>query len=364
MKSIIAQCRNVSKFRCRPLTTTMTTTAIITPLRPSTNTTFSLPQLQPQFQNRTFHFQSTAKLQQEQQQQTTAEQQQQHTNAQALFMEAQDLFESNQLEASISKFTELLFLIENNEQYNTFEVFSYVLISRSEAYKRLGDFTKAILDLTDIIDNKTEDDVKNHAELVASAYLARSKLRVMKNDWNSAQEDLKQVTSLLDEYEETEVMPEEQAQLLRHQCKGLEVIIKEGLEQQQQKEGGVVKKSITKLNKTQVQEMINQNREKKSGSGSGEIVLLDVRSREELESDLKALPGAVNVPVDEVSSAFQLSNEEFKQKYGFDKPAKNKGVLVYCKLGMRAQCAGEALQQLGYSHILHYSGVADWYGKK
>lgn len=110
--------------------------------------------------------------------------------------------------------------------------------------------------------------------------------------------------------------------------------------------------TITKVNKSQVQDLLNENK--------SNLVVLDVRSRPEL-NDLKPLPHANNVPVDEVAAAFEMSNDDFQQKYHFGKPEKNSTILVYCKMGMRAQNAGETLQKLGYDNILCYSGVADWY---
>jgi len=316
----------------------------------STSTTASIKQL--------LFFTSTPRQQQQhlllqQQQQQTRQfhrhqptlQKQEATDAQKLFVEAQDLFQKNELEESIKKYTELLFLVENNAEYNTFEVFAFVLLARSEAYKRIGDFNKAILDVTDIIDKKQEEDVQRSIDLVSSAYLARSKLRVMKGDFALAQEDLDVVVDLVQKYEH--VMPPDHADTLTHQCDGLRVMITEGLEQIGQEK----LKSITKLNKIQVKELLSTN---------SDIVVLDVRSRDELK-EIEPLPTAVNVPIDEVDGAFKLSGSEFKSKYGFEKPEKTKRILVYCKLGMRAQKAGEALQKVGYQNVLHYSGVADWH---
>jgi len=110
--------------------------------------------------------------------------------------------------------------------------------------------------------------------------------------------------------------------------------------------------TITKLSKNQVQDLINENKQ--------DLVVLDVRGRDELK-ELEPLPTAVNVPVAEVANAFNLPDDQFKDTYHFEKPDKSKTILVYCKMGMRAQNAGETLQRLGYDNILHYSGVADWY---
>lgn len=50
---------------------------------------------------------------------------------------------------------------------------------------------------------------------------------------------------------------------------------------------------------------------------------MDVRQREELQ-ETTPLPKAKNVPLQELPHAFsQLSNEDFKNKYNFEKPDKN-----------------------------------------
>jgi rhodanese-related sulfurtransferase len=110
--------------------------------------------------------------------------------------------------------------------------------------------------------------------------------------------------------------------------------------------------SIPKLSKVQVEKITEEPNQ--------EYLLLDVRSREEL-NDIKPLPHAVNVPIDEVESAFSLPDQEFKQKYHFDKPPKDKKIVCYCKMGMRAMKGAETLKKLGYDNVMQYSGVADWY---
>lgn len=110
--------------------------------------------------------------------------------------------------------------------------------------------------------------------------------------------------------------------------------------------------TIPKLSKNQVKTIIEEFNQ--------EHLLLDVRSREELK-DIKPLLNAINVPIDEVESAFNLSDQEFKQKYQFDKPAKDKKIVCYCKMGIRGMKGAETLKKLGYENVMQYSGVADWY---
>ena len=63
----------------------------------------------------------------------------------------------------------------------------------------------------------------------------------------------------------------------------------------------------------------------------GSIVLVDVRNDSELKEDGK-IPGSQNIALPELSAAFQLSPEEFKQKYGFDQPSKeNENLVLTCR---------------------------------
>ena len=62
------------------------------------------------------------------------------------------------------------------------------------------------------------------------------------------------------------------------------------------------------------------------------LILLDVRNVNELEEQGR-IPGSVNIPLPEISVAFRMSREEFRQKYGFDLPDKETESLVLtCRL--------------------------------
>ena len=62
------------------------------------------------------------------------------------------------------------------------------------------------------------------------------------------------------------------------------------------------------------------------------LILLDVRNVNELEEHGR-IPGSVNIPLPEISVAFRMSREEFRQKYGLDLPDKETESLVLtCRL--------------------------------
>jgi rhodanese-related sulfurtransferase len=73
-------------------------------------------------------------------------------------------------------------------------------------------------------------------------------------------------------------------------------------------------------------------------------VLVDVRSPEEFAS--KHIEGAVNVPVDEVTS--------------HDFGGKDKPVVLYCARGHRSEKAGEALRGQGYTHVYVLGAMSAW----
>ena len=58
--------------------------------------------------------------------------------------------------------------------------------------------------------------------------------------------------------------------------------------------------------------------------------------------------------VDEIYSAFNLSPDEFRAKYGFEKPAKTAALCTHCKMGKRATDAADKLFLLGYENVAVY----------
>ena len=65
----------------------------------------------------------------------------------------------------------------------------------------------------------------------------------------------------------------------------------------------------------------------------GKVLLLDIRSRKEFESD--SIRGSVNVPFDEISS-------------GLSKLPKDKPVYVLCRIGDLSEEVAEILEDRGY----------------
>ena len=73
----------------------------------------------------------------------------------------------------------------------------------------------------------------------------------------------------------------------------------------------------------------------------------------------------VSISVGQIWEAFsQLSGEDFKSKYGFDRPEKSAKIGLLCKLGKRATDASDKLLLMGYENVLVYKGsFMDWQAK-
>ncbi|XP_031548577.1 thiosulfate:glutathione sulfurtransferase-like [Actinia tenebrosa] len=78
-----------------------------------------------------------------------------------------------------------------------------------------------------------------------------------------------------------------------------------------------------------------------------DIQLFDVRTRQEVAAG--KIPGATNIPLDELQEALSLSPDEFQKKYNVRKPGLDDGnITVHCRSGMRADSAIQIFNNLGY----------------
>ncbi len=81
---------------------------------------------------------------------------------------------------------------------------------------------------------------------------------------------------------------------------------------------------------------------------TGEVVVLDVRTAPEWNGG--HIPGAVHIPLDELSSRYQELDPEAE-------------TLVVCAHGIRSAAAGEWLARLGFDHIANVGrGMSAWPG--
>ena len=79
-------------------------------------------------------------------------------------------------------------------------------------------------------------------------------------------------------------------------------------------------------------------------------IILDVRRPDEYAEG--HIPGAINVPNEEIGSA------EIAKL-----PDKSQLILVYCRSGRRSKEASEKLVKLGYTNIVEFGGILDYKGE-
>lgn len=85
---------------------------------------------------------------------------------------------------------------------------------------------------------------------------------------------------------------------------------------------------------------------KKQLDADEEIVLVDVRTREEYAAG--HIPGAVNIPVDTIGSGAELP-------FGVDVK-----MFLYCHSGSRSARAAKKLVELGYTDVTEFGGIVNW----
>ena len=81
---------------------------------------------------------------------------------------------------------------------------------------------------------------------------------------------------------------------------------------------------------------------------SDDLFVLDVRTPGEYFSG--AIPGAINIPLDEIS-ADTLPTD--------DKSAK---IVVYCLSGGRSSQAKRILERMGFTDVTNFGGIGNWHG--
>lgn len=82
-----------------------------------------------------------------------------------------------------------------------------------------------------------------------------------------------------------------------------------------------------------------------------EVVILDVRSQEEVERG--KIDGSIHLPMDEIVS-----------KVNSVIPDKNSKVIIYCLSGSRSFIAAEFLENLGYKNVFDMAnGLLAWRAK-
>ncbi|XP_068233975.1 uncharacterized protein [Palaemon carinicauda] len=92
-----------------------------------------------------------------------------------------------------------------------------------------------------------------------------------------------------------------------------------------------------------------------------EFKVVDVRLRDEFKEQGQ-LPGSHVLPVQELEEALEMSEDDFKAKYGFPKlSVEDENLVISCRSGRRVGIANEVLQKKGFTkHRLYNGSFLDW----
>jgi rhodanese-related sulfurtransferase len=89
----------------------------------------------------------------------------------------------------------------------------------------------------------------------------------------------------------------------------------------------------------------------------------DVREPGELQQT-GHIPHAINIPINSAPDSFHISSEEFEDRFGFPRPAKDEEVVFYCKAGVRSRGAAGLARDAGYTKVGEYPGSwSEWFGQ-
>lgn len=93
-----------------------------------------------------------------------------------------------------------------------------------------------------------------------------------------------------------------------------------------------------------------------------EVLLIDVRTPQEIVQTGK-ITTSINIPLSVVEMELSdvVKPEDFKNKYGRDKPVADSPIIFTCRSGRRAQQAAEIAIKLGFKNVKNYKGSwLDW----
>ncbi|OBT61086.1 hypothetical protein VE03_09473 [Pseudogymnoascus sp. 23342-1-I1] len=92
-------------------------------------------------------------------------------------------------------------------------------------------------------------------------------------------------------------------------------------------------------------------------------ILIDVREPGELRTTGR-IPTSVNLPLSSCPDAFFLPADEFEERFGFEKPREGRGVVFYCKAGVRSRAAAALAREAGWEPVGEFPGSwLEWEGR-
>ncbi|KAF2658227.1 Rhodanese-like protein [Lophiostoma macrostomum CBS 122681] len=88
-------------------------------------------------------------------------------------------------------------------------------------------------------------------------------------------------------------------------------------------------------------------------------MLIDVR--EPHEHSQNSIPTSFNIPITSSPDALLLPADEFRDRFGFQKPPLQHPLVFFCKAGVRSSAAAQIARQGGYENVGEYRGSwNDW----
>jgi len=92
--------------------------------------------------------------------------------------------------------------------------------------------------------------------------------------------------------------------------------------------------------------------------------LIDVREPDECAA-FGVIPSAHNIPLGQLPAALLESPADWQRRWGWNKPAKDTTVVVYCRSGRRSELAANVLMRDGFTNVRNYKGSAlEWFQGK
>ncbi|KAF7900228.1 uncharacterized protein EAF01_007530 [Botrytis porri] len=83
--------------------------------------------------------------------------------------------------------------------------------------------------------------------------------------------------------------------------------------------------------------------------------IIDVRTPLEIQQTGR-IPSAVNISITTHPDAFSISEEEFEDRFGFERPGKEEECVFYCKAGVRSRAAAQIARGNGWRSVGEFEG--------
>ena len=101
------------------------------------------------------------------------------------------------------------------------------------------------------------------------------------------------------------------------------------------------KQAIRYVSMDEIKEIMNENTD---------YIILDARTIEEYNEG-------------HIHNAICIPNETIDESVTTKLPRKDQLILIYCRSGNRSKQAATKLANLGYTNLVEFGGIMDWYGE-